>query len=147
MGWSWTRGGRLALAGLVLVPVALAVLLATAGRDDGSADPSAVAAQRTRWDTFYGRWLEPATEVVLPFVAVLAVLLVLARLLTPVVVPAEAVAWHERPRQLAWWLGVLLLGAVACGFAAPAAATPLFGWIAPEPARLLVPALVVAVAR
>jgi hypothetical protein len=65
-----------------------------------------------RWNTFYRSWLKPAKNVVLPWLAVLVVLLVVARLATPVLVATDAVTDESR-RILTWWGGLLLLCAAA----------------------------------
>lgn len=79
-----------------------------------------------RWDAFYSRWLGPSWAFLVPALGVLAVLLVLARLLTPVVAPGAALAWPDGLRTAAWWSGLaLVVMAVVRGIA-------LLGW---PPAR------------
>jgi hypothetical protein len=65
-----------------------------------------------RWNAFYRSWLKPARNVVLPWLAVLVVLLAVARLATPVLVATDAVT-HEGRRIATWWGGLLLLCAAA----------------------------------
>ncbi|MGK5115199.1 DUF4332 domain-containing protein [Geodermatophilus sp. CPCC 205506] len=62
-----------------------------------------------RWDAFRTRWLEPIGRVLVPALVVLAVLLVVARLLTPLTAPPDARAWPDWTRRMAWWAGLALL--------------------------------------
>jgi hypothetical protein len=81
------------------------------------------------WDAFYKAWVDPAVRIVLPALAVLAVLLVLARLLTPLAVPPDAEAWADARPRLAWWAGVVLMSVAAVvGLSAAVGATS-----APQP--------------
>lgn len=84
-----------------------AVAAADAGGD--VADQSEAADAADDWDTFYEDWLAPAARVVVPFLVVLAALLIVGRLLTSLAVPVNARAWRDGPRRVAWWVGLLLL--------------------------------------
>lgn len=91
-----------------------------------SAVPAASASTRAEkgaqgWDAFYKGWVDPTVRVGLPAVAVLVVLLALARLLTPLAVPASVTAWPDPWPQRAWRAGLLLLAAAAAGAVAVAA--------------------------
>jgi hypothetical protein len=92
-----------------------------AGAQEGpAAPPGTTPAGRAadRWDAFFAGWVDPGVRLILPALAVLAVLLVLARMITSRVVPADALEWAGR--RWAWWAGLALLIAVAafgCAFA------------------------------
>ena len=66
-----------------------------------------------KWDDFYADWLAPASRLVLPFLALLGFLLVLARLLTPFVVGVRRVSPSPRASRARWWVGSTLLALVA----------------------------------
>jgi hypothetical protein len=61
------------------------------------------------WDAFYARWFAPATGLVLPMLAVLLVLVAVARLVTRLVVPVNAQEWPGLLRRAAWWIGLTML--------------------------------------
>jgi hypothetical protein len=69
----------------------------------------------SRWDEFYADWIEPATRLLLPFIAVLLVLLVLARLATPFAVSPQAKTSEGKLRRFLWWFGMALLVVSAVG--------------------------------
>ena len=84
-------------------------------------DGTTATAAADRWDAFYQGWIDPLGRLLLPALAVLAVLLVVARMVTSWVVRVDATEWCRR--RAAWRWGLLLLVAVA-GFAAALAVTP-----------------------
>ena len=116
-----TTGTHLAAAGRTADSEAcfrLAVALDAANSEALAAlDPAHPATRAehaaTGWAAFYASWIDPAVQLLLPALAVLVVLLVLARLLTPLSVPAGARAWRDPWRQVAWWGGFVLLCAAA----------------------------------
>jgi hypothetical protein len=73
----------------------------------GQATPAGRAAER--WDSLYEGWIDPVARVLVPTLAVLAVLLVLARTLTPLVVPVRATALGNARRRKVWAAGFALL--------------------------------------
>ncbi|WP_164704387.1 hypothetical protein [Blastococcus litoris] len=83
---------------------------AAAGPAEGT---TPAAAASSRWDDFYESWVVPAGEVAVPALAVLAVLLAIGRLLSPVAAPSGATAWGNRYRRAAWWLGLTLVATSA----------------------------------
>jgi len=66
-----------------------------------------------RWDDFSAAWVAPLGRVLLPVLAVLAVLLVMARLATPLVVRTADKAPVGWVRRSLWWSGLALLTATA----------------------------------
>jgi hypothetical protein len=101
---------------------------------NGSADPATATARAAdRWDSFQKAWLAPASRVLLPFLAVLAVLLVAVRLVTPVVVPVDARAPGRTIRRVAWVAGLvfLLLSAACVTLLGPVAADWPRSWQVP----------------
>ncbi|TFV62136.1 UNVERIFIED_ORG: hypothetical protein E4P37_17730 [Bacillus sp. AZ43] len=106
---------------------ALALDPANAAAREGLTPDERVLPQRAedRWDAFYARWIGPLGAALLPALGVLAVVLVVARLLTPSLAPGSAVAWPDWIRRTAWSAGlVLAVLAVLRGIA-------LLGWPPP----------------
>jgi hypothetical protein len=66
------------------------------------------------WDDFYADWLAPATDLAVPALALLLVLLVLSRLTTRLVVGVDRREWPEGWRRASWWVGFAMLAAAAC---------------------------------
>ena len=90
---------------------------ASEGPSDAPQDKTFAAIAADRWDAFYVAWIEPAGRALLPLLAALATLFVLARLVTPVVVSVDALAWPTGRRRVAWWTGLLLFAAIALRWA------------------------------
>jgi tetratricopeptide (TPR) repeat protein len=73
--------------------------------------PASAADAADRWDKVYTDWVEPATRLVLPFLAVLLVLLVLTRLATRLigVRPGNKGSGWETDWRWGWGLGLALV--------------------------------------
>ena len=112
---------RTTLDPAVAIPAAAEHLFELTRTSEPPAAVSATAAPAAdRWDGFYKARVDPAVRVLVPTLVVLAVLLVLARALTPYVVRPAARAWDQARRAAAWATGfVLLVVAATAGGPSP----------------------------
>ena len=101
-------GDRCAIRGLARSGQARAKAAAEAAA--GSPQKRAAKA----WDDFYADWLAPATDLAVPALALLLVLLVLSRLTTRLVVGVDRREWPKGWRRASWWVGFAMLAAAAC---------------------------------
>lgn len=72
-------------------------------------DESPLEIARRNWDTFYADWLDPATDLVLPVLAILLVLLICSRLVTRFVVAKDAPEWPRLLSSSSWLGGAFML--------------------------------------
>jgi hypothetical protein len=95
---------------------------------------STPAGAATRWDAFFAGWLDPASRLLLPGVAILVVLLALARFAARLVGATRKAADEQRQRAYRWGGLTIIVIVTAAAVALAASDVParvrVAGWLA-----------------